>query len=107
MNSEMLRGYTDSIILNILCKSDSYGYLISKKISDKTKNEVEITHAAIYLAFKRMEKDGLIVSYWIDSEIGTRRKNYKITEKGKIYLKDKKKEWKRNKILMDKLLGGR
>jgi DNA-binding PadR family transcriptional regulator len=107
MNAEMLRGYTDAIILSILKKGDSYGYMISKKIAEKVNNEIEITNATIYLAFKRMEKENLITSYWSSSEVGARRKNYKITDKGKDYLKDKKKEWKKNKTILDKLLGGR
>ena len=107
MNAEILRGYTDAIILNILNKGDSYGYMVSKKIIEKVNNEIEITNATIYLAFKRMEKENLITSYMSSSDIGASRKNYKITDKGKQYLKDKKKEWKKNKFILDKLLGGR
>ena len=54
-----------------------------------------------------MEKDNLITSYMSSSDIGASRKNYKITDKGKQYLKDKKKEWIKNKFILDKLLGGR
>lgn len=107
MNAEILRGYTDSIILTILKKKDSYGYLISKKIEEKVNNEIVITNATIYLSFKRMEKENLITSYWLTSDSGVRRKYYKITEEGIEYLKDKKKDWKKNKLILDKLLGGR
>lgn len=105
MNAEILRGYTEAIILNILNKNDSYGYLISKTISEKTDNKLDIKNATIYLAFKRMEKEKLITSYWVDSEVGARRKLYSITKEGKEYLKNKKKEWKSNKTILDKLLG--
>lgn len=105
MNAEILRGYTEAIILNILNKKDSYGYLISKTIIDKVDNKIDIKNATIYLAFKRMEKDNLISSYWVDSETGARRKQYSITKEGKEYLKAKKKEWKKNKAILDKLLG--
>ena len=107
MNAEILRGYTDAIILNILYKSDSYGYMVSKSIIDKVNNEIDIKNATIYLAFKRMEKEKLIDSYWVDSDIGAKRKNYRITDKGIEYLKEKKKEWKKNKTILDKLLGGK
>ena len=70
-------------------------------------NEIDIKNATIYLAFKRMEKEKLIDSYWVDSDIGAKRKNYRITDKGIEYLKEKKKEWKKNKTILDKLLGGR
>ena len=47
----------------------------------------------------------LINSYWIDSEYGNRVKIYSITNEGKVYLKNKKKEWNDNKNILDKLLG--
>jgi len=34
--SDVIRGYTDSIILAQLCKNDSYGYEINKTIQFKT-----------------------------------------------------------------------
>lgn len=105
MNAEILRGYTEAIILNILNKKDSYGYVISKTIMEKVDGKIDIKNATIYLAFKRMEKEKLITSYWVDSEIGARRKQYSITKEGKVYLQNKKKEWKNNKTILDKLLG--
>lgn len=107
MNAEILRGFTDAIILNVLIKGDSYGYNISKSIIESTNNKMDIKNATIYLAFKRMEKNGFITSYWSDDNInGGRRKYYKITDDGKKYLKEKKTEWKNNKNILDKLLLG-
>lgn len=106
MNAEILRGFTDAIILNVLLKGDSYGYMISKTIIEMTNNAMDIKNATIYLAFKRMEKDGLITSYWNDNPDVAKRKYYKITDLGKKYLTDKKIEWKKNKNILDKLLLG-
>ena len=53
MNAEILRGYTEAIILNILNKKDSYGYEISKTIIDKVDNKIDIKNATIYLALNR------------------------------------------------------
>ena len=39
---------------------------------------MDIKNATIYLAFKRMEKDGLITSYWYDNPDVARRRYYKI-----------------------------
>ena len=106
MNAEILRGFTDAIILNVLLKGDSYGYMISKTIIEMTNNAMDIKNATIYLAFKRMEKDGLITSYWNDNPDVARRRYYKITSLGKKYLKEKKTEWNNNKQILDKLLLG-
>ena len=72
MNAEILRGFTDAIILNVLLEGDSYGYKVSQSIIERTNNAMDIKNATIYLAFKRMEKEGLITSYWNDNpdEIG-------------------------------------
>ncbi len=105
MNADILRGFTEAIILNILKESDSYGYKISRKIIEKTDNLLNIKDATIYLAFKRMEQNDLIRHYWSDNEEGARRKYYKITDKGCVYLKDKCSEWERNKKILDNLLG--
>ena len=105
MNAEILRGYTDAIILNILTESDSYGYKISRRIIEKTNDRIDIKNATIYLAFKRMGKDGFITSYWDEFSI-VKRKYYKITSTGKKYLNEKKREWKENRNILDKLLLG-
>lgn len=105
MNAEILRGFTDAIILNCLLESDSYGYKISRSIIEKTNNLMDIKDATIYLAFKRMEKEELIEGYWSDNLDSARRKYYKITDKGKKYLKTKKEEWLRNRDILNTLLG--
>jgi len=106
MNAEILRGFTDAIILNVLLEGDSYGYKVSQSIIERTNNAMDIKNATIYLAFKRMEKEGLITSYWNDNPDVARRRYYKITSLGKKYLKEKKTEWNNNKQILDKLLLG-
>ena len=106
MNAEILRGFTDAIILNVLLEGDSYGYMVSQSIIKKTNNAMDIKNATIYLAFKRMEKEGLITSYWNDNPDVARRRYYKITAAGKKYLKDKKADWNNNKQILDVLLLG-
>lgn len=101
MNEEILKEYTKSIILNILNKQDSSGYDISKNIED---NKINIKSSNLYLALKRMERDKLISSNWIE-EKEMKIKKYSITQDGKEYLKNKKKEWNNNKVILDKLLG--
>jgi len=106
MNGEIIKKFINVIILNVLSKNDSYGYIISKSIREETNNELDIKDATIYLEFKRMEKDKLIISYWNENINGKKRKYYKITEEGKNYLKYMKKEWVNNRDILDKLILG-
>ena len=106
-SSEALRGHTETIILAILKDIDSYGYKILKTILDKGNGLLDIKDATIYTAFKRMEKDELITTYWGDGDEGARRKYYSITEKGKDYYYSKVNEWKEINIVLNDLIGGK
>lgn len=99
---KIINDYLELIILNILNKEESNGYLIDKILSD---NKLDIKRELIYLEFKKLEKNGLITSYWKDSKLEVRKRYYAITKQGKEYLKNKKKEWNDNKNILDKLLG--
>lgn len=99
---KIINEYLELIILNILNKEESNGYLIDKILSD---NKLDIKRELIYLEFKKLEKNELITSYWKDSKLEVRKRYYAITKQGKEYLKNKKKEWNDNKNILDKLLG--
>lgn len=106
-SGDILRGHTDTIILRILSEGDSYGYEVGKKIIDAGEGLIDIKDATVYVAFKRMEEEGLITTYWGDEVGGARRKYYKITQKGLKRYNDAVKEWQEvNKILNKLLLGG-
>lgn len=106
ISTDILRGHTETIILNILRNNDSYGYEITKKILEVSNGEVELTEATIYIAFRRMENDGLIASYWGDGIGGARRRYYTITEKGLLLYEEKSSEWKNINKILNILIGG-
>lgn len=105
-SSEILRGNTETIILAILKDKDSYGYEILKTILEKGNGLLDIKDATIYTAFKRMEKEELITTYWGDEDEGARRKYYSITQKGKDHYFGKVKEWKEINVILNNLIGG-
>ncbi|MDR0978418.1 MAG: PadR family transcriptional regulator [Lachnospiraceae bacterium] len=91
--SDFIRGSTEIIILAHLMKEDSYGYKINKSISDKTNGQYELKEATLYTVFKRLEDMEMIVSYWGDENKAARRRYYKITDLGKKFYEESKKEW--------------
>lgn len=103
---DILRGHTETIILRILSEDDSYGYEISKSIIEGGEGVIDVKDATIYTAFKRMEEDGLLETYWGDGVGGARRRYYRITEKGKALYADKAEEWKKASRILDKLILG-
>ena len=101
---DLIRGHTDAIILARLLKSDSYGYEINKTISTLSSGRFELKEATLYTAFKRLEDQGYIASYWGGSGAGARRRYYTITAAGKEACFHLVAEWRETKEIMDKLM---
>ncbi|NLN64532.1 MAG: helix-turn-helix transcriptional regulator [Clostridiaceae bacterium] len=91
MSKELLRGSIDILLLSLLEKEDLYGYTIAKKLKEKSNELYSMSEGTLYPALQRMEKQKYLKSYWGDSESGSRRKNYSITEEGKRDLVDQLK----------------
>ena len=101
---DLIRGHTDAIILARLLQSDSYGYEINKTISTLSQGRFELKEATLYTAFKRLEDQGCIASYWGDENSGARRKYYTITDAGRKQYRDNLADWDKTKAIVDKLL---
>jgi len=106
VEKEMLKGYIDIIILSFLDSQDLYGYELGKQVKERTRNTFELKEGTLYLAFKRMEKNGWVQSYWGEEGNGGRRRHYRILPEGKKLLRNKKREWEHIKTLMDIFLEG-
>ncbi len=106
LSADILRGYTDTIILHQLSRGDSYGYQINKTISTLSGGEVELKEATLYTAFRRLEAAGLIQSYWGSETSGARRRYYAITALGQEKLISDLAAWEDTKRQLDQLLEG-
>lgn len=104
IDSYLIRGHTDAIILSCLSRGDSYGYQINKMIQQKTENRYELKEATLYSAFKRLEDSGCISSYWGDENSGARRRYYRISNLGTETLRTLKQEWSSAKKIIDTLI---
>lgn len=102
--SDIIRGYTDTIILALLAKGDSYGYELNKTIQGRSGGELELKEATLYTTFRRLESAGSIISYWGDETTGARRRYYTITDRGRQLLAENILDWERAKTMIDSLL---
>ena len=101
---DLIRGHTEAIILARLLREDSYGYEINKTISTLSGGRFELKEATLYTAFRRLEEQGYITSYWGDSNAGARRRYYAITPTGRDASYRLLAEWKETKDIMNKLM---
>ena len=106
ISSDLLRGYTDAIILKRLSRNDGYGYQISKEVAALSNEKLELKEATLYTAFRRLEAAGCIRSYWGDEHIGARRRYYSLTESGRKKLSEDIEFWIETREVLNRLLEG-
>lgn len=94
ISSDAIRGYHDTMILYLLLDGPSYGYEISKKIRELSKEKYIIKETTLYSAFTRMEKNGYIQSFSGTETNGRARTYYQITKQGRDYYREKCEEWR-------------
>jgi len=80
--SNLYKGSLTTIILKLLNENDKmYGYEITQKVKEITKNELQLTEGALYPALHKLEAQGLLGVEVV--KIGNRvRKYYRLTEVG-------------------------
>jgi len=104
IDSDLIRGNIDTIILKTMLDGDKYGLDIIKEVELRSNGTYELKQPTLYSCLKRLENQELISSYWLDSDIGGRRHYYKLTDKGRAEYEKKQEEWSKSKFIIDNLL---
>ena len=102
--ADLLRGHTDTIVLGVLRRGDSYGFEIFRAIREATGGAYEIKEATLYAGYRRLEKDGLVEAYWGDETQGGRRKYYRLTDAGRAVYRRNVDAWVLTRGVIDNLL---
>ena len=102
--ADLLRGHTETIVLAVLRRGDSYGFEIFKSIRDATGGAYEIKEATLYASYRRLVRDGLVEAFWGDETQGGRRKYYRITDAGHAVYQRNVEAWVATRSIIDSLL---
>ncbi len=104
ISSDSIRGYTDIMILYLLLDAPSYGYEISRRIREQSKEKYVMKETTLYSSFTRMEQNGFIESFYGTETAGKRRTYYRITPVGRAYYSEKLQEWQLTKEVVDQFI---
>ncbi len=103
IESELLRGSLDLMVLSALAQSPKYGYLLQKTLSDHSQQQIRLSAGTMYPLLHRLEDAGLIRSRW-DSSTGRKRKWYELTAKGQKKLVKQAQLWQQYAECIRRLL---
>ena len=74
------RSFLRSCLLLLIAERPSYGYDLLEGLTGLGMADVDA--GGLYRTLRSMEKDGLVASRWDDSEVGPKRRVYRLTEDG-------------------------
>lgn len=100
--SQMLKGTLEGCILAIISRQETYGYEISQQLEQFGFGK--IAEGTIYPLLLRLEKNKLISAEYRSSELGPKRKYYKLTEAGKAEMESFIMSYRELKTAVDGLL---
>ena len=66
IESELLRGSMDLMVLSALAQGPKYGYLLQKTLSESSQQQIKLSPGTMYPLLHRLEDAGLIGSRWDD-----------------------------------------
>jgi PadR family transcriptional regulator PadR len=98
---QLKKGVLEMCVLTLLARGDSYGYEIFSRLMA----QIGMGEGTIYPLMRRMQNDGLVSTYLVESTGGAPRKYYKITEQGRATLVAQRAEWKDFRGAVDAILG--
>ena len=99
---QLKKGVLGLCVLALLSRGDSYAYEIASRMADA----VDMGEGTIYPLMRRMQSDGLVVTYLEESPSGPPRKYYRITETGRSRLAEQIAEWRGFTAAVDGLIEG-
>jgi len=106
MEKNLLTGSTTMLLLKLLEEADMYGYQMIDELTKKSKNVFELKAGTLYPLLHTLEQKELVISYEKTADNAKVRKYYSLTENGRHYLNEKKKEWKTYTSAVNDVLGG-
>jgi len=93
IQSEMIQGTLDMLVLQTLLLGPAHGHTIANAIEHRSEDVLQVEHGSLYPALYRLENRGWIASFWGTSENNRKAKYYRLTPAGKKQLIAQATRW--------------
>ncbi len=104
MDTKLLNGTIEVMMLEVISNGPTYGYEITQTVLDRSSGQFALKEGSLYPALHRLERDKMLEAYWSEHE-GRRRKYYKLTAVGRKALQSRKQEWQSFANAVNSVLG--
>ena len=98
---QLKKGALDLCVLALLSRGDSYAYEIASHLAQA----IGMGEGTIYPLMRRMQSDGLVETYLVESSAGPSRKYYRLTSAGRASFGAQKDAWRSFAGAVQSILG--
>ena len=91
----MVQGTLDLLVLKILALQPMHGWAIGERMTQMSKDTLQVSPGSLYPALHKLEQAGWIEAEWSVNEAKRRVKFYSITKEGRKRLRQEAADWKR------------
>lgn len=99
---QLKKGALELCVLAMLSQHDSYAYEIASRLADA----IGMGEGTIYPLMRRLQSDGLVETYLVESQTGPPRKYYRLSEDGKRSFQTQKDAWSSFSGAVDQIVFG-
>src|SRR5512145_3482467 len=93
--AELPQGTLDLLILKIVALGPLHGYAVAQRLQQMSREVVQVQQGSLYPALHRLENRGLLSAEWKVSDTGREAKFYRLTKKGRAFMKEETASWHR------------
>src|SRR5438309_1704544 len=93
LQSEMVQGTLDMLVLQTLLLGPAHGHTIAHAIEHGSEDVLQVEHGSLYPALHRLESRGWIASFWGTSDNNRKAKYYRLTPVGRKQLIAQTNRW--------------
>ena len=93
--SDLLQGTLDLLILKTLALEPLHGWGISQRIQQMSDKVLQVNQGSLYPALHRLERQGVLDTYWGTSDNNRQAKYYQLTAAGRRRLDAETEQWTR------------
>lgn len=99
---QLKKGALELCVLALLSQQDNYAYEIASRLADA----IGMGEGTIYPLMRRLQAEGLVETYLVESPAGPPRKYYRLSESGKRSFQSQKDAWSSFSGAVDQIVFG-
>jgi PadR family transcriptional regulator len=104
-STDVIQGTLDMLILKTLSVEPMHGFGISRRIEQVSQGVFRVNPGSLLLAFRRLEREGLLAAEWRATENNRRARFYRLTSKGRRQLDSETRDWERRIAAIARVMG--